>query len=74
MSPLPRVTNRIREYEERRAIALDGQQRAHDLLIEQRLKRHHGDTITGYPAFLIRRALTQLATRTADNQGAILPK
>lgn len=73
MSTLPRVTNRVREYEQRRAIALDGQQRAHDLLIEQRLKRNHGDTITGYPAFLIRRALTQLATRTASNGGTTLP-
>lgn len=74
MNEQSRVTNRIGDYERRRAVALDGNQRAHDLLLEARLRNRHGHTATGYRAFLIRRALTQLATRTAAEGGSILPK
>lgn len=69
-----RTTNNIDQYNRKRAIALDGQQQAHDLLIEARLKAQHGHIATGWKALLIRRALTQLATRTASNGGATLPE
>lgn len=69
----PRTTDRITEYQNRRAIALNYQEKTHDLLIEAHLKKTHGQHATGYKALLVRRTLTQLAFRTADNQGAILP-
>lgn len=69
----PRVTNRVREYEARRAIALNYEEKLHDLLTEKRLRDYHGRTATGFKAALVRRTLTQLALRSADEQGAILP-
>ena len=69
-----RTTNNIQQYQDKRVVALDGQQQAHDLLIEARLKTQHGHVATGWKALLIRRALTQLATRTASNGGAVLPE
>jgi len=68
-----RVTNRVSEYQARRAIALDHQEHAHDVLIETHLKQRHGHTATGYKAFLVRRALSALATRTANAGGAVMP-
>lgn len=71
---IPRTTNRISEYQARRAVALHHEETAHDVLIEARLRQRHGHHATGFKALLIRRALTQLATRTASNGGATLPE
>lgn len=68
-----RTTNRIREYQQRRAAALHLEEHTHDVLIETRLKTRHGQHATGYKALLIRRALSQLAARTASNGGAVMP-
>ena len=69
-----RVTNRVSEYQARRAIALDHQEHAHDVLIEARLRANHGHHATGYKALLVRRTLTRLITRTSRNGGTTLPK
>ena len=69
----PRTTNRIREYQARRAIALNHAELEHDVLIEARLKQRHGHTATGYKALLVRRTLTRLITRTSRNGGTTLP-
>jgi len=68
-----RTTNRIHEYQQRRAAALDHQEHKHDVLIETRLKTQHGQHATGYKALLVRRTLSALATRTANAGGAVMP-
>lgn len=62
---------RIRRYERKRAVALDLQEREHDQLIERQFRSNHGDAITGYKAFLVRKVLTDFAIRDANNGGSI---
>lgn len=66
-----RVTNRVGEYQDRRAVALDFAEATHDECIAARLSRVHGDCATGYKCVLVRRALSQFARREADRNAAL---
>lgn len=61
-----RFVDRTTEYEQRRARALDFEERTHDLAIEKRFRAMHGHTTGGFKAHLVRKVLTDFAIRDAE--------
>lgn len=71
MSNEQRNAENLRRYNLKRAAALDLQEREHDQLIERRFRINHGDTATGYKAFIVRKVSTDFAIRDANAGGSI---
>lgn len=70
---MPRVTNNISQYQERRARLLGATEKAADAEVEARLRIHAERHFTRYSgAILARQALTRIARRDANTGGRVM--